>query len=78
MPMSNDRLVDDSVFSRSTDSRPAPQFTTSLITQLGLARASAEEKEQGIARWLSGHHPSERLRKSLIRSGYRHLLHLNA
>ncbi|WP_169846720.1 hypothetical protein [Rhodococcus marinonascens] len=76
--MSNDRLWDDSIFAPSNSPRPEPQFVSSLVTQLGLARASHAEREQGITKWLDRHTPSERLKESLISSGYRHLLHLPA
>ncbi|MDF3308722.1 hypothetical protein P3H15_27265 [Rhodococcus sp. T2V] len=78
MPMSNNRLWDDSVFAPPGTPLPPPQFTISLITRLGLARASDAEKAKGIEQWLEWHIPSERLKKSLIKSGYKHLLHLPA
>lgn len=78
MSMNNDRLSDDSIFSPAHATRPEPQFATSLVTRLGLSRSSNAEKERGIARWLDGHTPSVRLKNSLIKSGYGHLLHLNA
>jgi hypothetical protein len=76
--MSNNRLSDDGIFTSAGADRPAPQFVPSLINRLGLSRASQEEKDRGIEEWLRENTPSERLKRSLISSGYSRLLHLPA
>ena len=70
--MSDDRRSDDGVYAAPGSSTPA--FASSLIAQLGLSRASPEERERGVAEWLRRNTPSESLRGSLIRCGYGHLL----
>ena len=74
MPMSNDHPWDDGVFAAPGTSMPPPRFVSSLITQLGLSRASPQERERGVAEWLRSNTPSKALRGSLIRCGYGHLL----
>jgi hypothetical protein len=74
MPMDNDHSREDGVCATpGTPVRP-PSFASSLITELGLSRASPKERERGVAEWLRRNTPSESLRGSLIRCGYGHLL----
>ncbi|MFF8327869.1 hypothetical protein ACH49M_21330 [Rhodococcus qingshengii] len=76
--MSNSRLSDDSIFSDPGESGTAPKMVGSLLTRLGLSRASEKDREQGIQHWLQKNSPSETLKKNLIKNGYEHLLHLPA
>ncbi len=73
-PMSNDRLWDDSIFTPPGTKRPEPQFASTLVNRLGLARATRGQKEQGIREWLSTNQPSAQLAKSLNDKGFGHLL----
>ncbi len=70
----NERLWDDSAFTPVGSAPPAPQTVGTLLAQIGVHRASADECREAIRAWLGSNVPSDRLSRSMERRGYGDLL----
>ncbi|MFT4086141.1 MAG: hypothetical protein QM658_03150 [Gordonia sp. (in: high G+C Gram-positive bacteria)] len=71
---SNERLWDDSAFTPLGERTPEPQSVGVLFSQLGVRYADSSTRLDALRSWLTGHTPSEKLARSIVRRGYGDLL----